>query len=117
MRALGVIERSSDDFIGHMIYHEVSEPRTREIGWVIRKNSQGRGYASEAANALLEHAFVALDCHRAIATCQPENVASWKVMDKIRMRREGVLLQCIYRGGDIWWNEYVYAILKSEYES
>lgn len=113
--ALAIIETASRRFIGHMVYHPVQAFRTHEIGWVLRADAQGRGYASEAASALLRHAFVTLDCHRVIATCQPENIASWKVMEKLRMRREGLLLQCIFRGGETWWDEYVYAILKKEY--
>ena len=113
--ALAVEELVSGEFVGHMVYHDVAATRTREIGWVIGRKQQGRGYASEAASALLEHAFVEQDCHRVIATCQPENIASWRVMEKIGMRREGLLIQCIYRGGGVWWDEYVYAILQSEF--
>ncbi len=114
-RALAVIERQANRFLGHMVFHPVDATRTHEIGWVIHQSEHGNGYASEAASALLKHAFSTLDCHRVIATCQPENIASWRVMEKIGMRREGLLLQCIHRGGETWWDEYVYAILKSEF--
>ena len=36
-------------------------------------------------------------------------------MEKIGMRREGHFRQCIYREGNIWWDEYFYAILEEEW--
>lgn len=54
--------------------------------------------------------------HRIIATCQPENTPSYRVMEKLGMRREGYFQQCIPRG-DIWWDEYYYAMLKTEWRT
>lgn len=48
---------------------------------------QNRGYASEAARAILEYGFKEMNLHRIIATCQPENIPSYRVMEKIGMRR------------------------------
>ena len=77
--------------------------------------SQGKGYATEAANALLWYGFETLQAHRIIATCQPENPASYRVMEKIGMNREGHFRKCNYRGQNIWWDEYFYAILDEEW--
>jgi [ribosomal protein S5]-alanine N-acetyltransferase len=74
-----------------------------------------RGYASEATRALLAHAFETLRCHRVVATCQPENVASWRVMDKLGMRREAQFHQELPRETGEWWDEYFYALLAEEY--
>ena len=41
--------------------------------------------------ALLDHGFNKMKLHRIIATCQPENIASYRVMEKIGMRQEGFL--------------------------
>ncbi|MEY2847146.1 MAG: hypothetical protein RL076_2692 [Chloroflexota bacterium] len=102
--------------IGHIILHPWVAPRTYELGWVIHPGYQRRGYASEAARAVIDYAFGVLDVHRMIATCQPENVASYRVMETIGMRREAHFRQCIHRGGDIWWDEYFYAILALEWQ-
>ena len=49
-----------------------------------------------------------------VATCQPENTPSWRVMEKLGMQREGHLRKCIYRR-EKWWDEYFYAILEEEW--
>jgi len=114
--ALAVLIRNSDEFIGHMVFHPwFDAPHTHEIGWVFGRQHQGRGYATEAARSLLAYGFESLHCHRIIATCQPQNVASWRVMEKLAMRREGYFHKCIFRGSGEWWDEYFYAILEEEY--
>jgi len=67
------------------------------MGWVFHRAYHGHGYATEAAGALLQYSFAALHLHRIIATCQPENVASWRVMEKLGMRREAHFRKCIKR--------------------
>ena len=111
-----LILKADERLIGHMIFHPWFGPQTYEVGWVVNPAYQGNGYATEAAYALLKYGFETLQAHRVIATCQPENPASYRVMEKIGMRREGHFQQCIHRGGDLWWDEYFYAILATEFE-
>lgn len=113
--AYPMILKQSEQIIGHMIYHPWYAPRTYEIGWIVHPDYQRQGYSTEAARALLQHGFEEQKLHRIIATCQPENVASYRVMEKLGMRREGHFQQCIHRGDDIWWSEYFYAILADEW--
>lgn len=113
--ALAVILRSEGTLIGHLVYHPWFAPQTFEIGWVFHPGYHCRGYATEAACALLEYAFTTQKLHRVIATCQPENTASYRVMENIGMRREAHFQKCIHRGGDEWWDEYFYAILAEEW--
>lgn len=63
---------------------------TPEVGlfWAIDPTQQGRGYATEAARALVAHAFGRLRLRRIIATTEYENVASQGVMRKLGMRVE-----------------------------
>jgi ribosomal-protein-alanine N-acetyltransferase len=116
-QAVAVLERGGGDLIGHMVFHPWFAPRTYEIGWVFGRAHQGRGYATEAARSLLAYAFETLGCHRVIATCQPENPPSWRVMEKLGMRREAHFRACLHRGGDEWWDEYFYAILDHEHRA
>lgn len=64
---------------------------TYESGWVLNPVYYNHGYASEAAHALLNYGFTKMKLHRIIATCQLENVASYRVMESIGMRQEGFL--------------------------
>lgn len=100
--------------IGHIVFHKYFGDHTYEIGWVFNPKFQNNGYASEAATAILKFGFEKMNLHRIIATCQPENIPSYRVMEKIGMRREGYFKKCIPHG-DEWWDEYYYAILREEW--
>lgn len=115
-QAIAVIETIGNELIGHMPFHLWFAPATWEIGWALARDRQGLGYATEAATALLDYAFGALGCHRMIATCQPENFASWRVAEKLRMRREAHFKACLARPDGTWWDEYFYAILADEWQ-
>ena len=113
--ALAVVERETGELVGHMVFHPWFGHATREIGWAVAADRQGRGYATEAARALIDFAFGPLACHRVIATCQPDNVASWRVMEKLGMRREAHFRQALHQDSGEWWDEYFYALLADEY--
>jgi RimJ/RimL family protein N-acetyltransferase len=103
--------------IGHIIFHPWFAPQTHEIGWVFHPAYHNHGYATEAALAVLAYSFDTLGLHRVIATCQPENIASYRVMEKLGMRREGWFRQCIARSDGSWWDELFYAILADEWRT
>jgi [ribosomal protein S5]-alanine N-acetyltransferase len=109
-----VILKAGNTLIGHLVFHPFFGEHTYEIGWVFNPKFYGRGYATEAAKAVVNHAFKEMKLHRIIATCQPENIPSYRVMEKIGMRREGYFKKCI-PSGDEWWDEYYYAILREEW--
>ena len=113
--AIAVSLQKEQTVIGHMLFHPWFAHQTYEIGWVFHPRFQGQGYATEAAYALLQYGFETLQLHRVIATCQPENVPSYRVMEKLGMRREGHFQKCIYRGENHWWDEYFYAMLAEEW--
>ena len=114
-RFVAVLLKTDDMLVGHMEFHPWFAPQTYEIGWIFDRVYHGQGYATEAAMALLQYGFEALHLHRIIATCQPENVASRRVMQKLGMRREAHFRKCIRRPNDRWWDEYFYALLEEEW--
>lgn len=114
-KAFAVILTAERRLIGHMVFHPWFAPRTYEVGWVLHPGYYGRGIATEAAAALLKYGFETLLLHRIIATAQPENVASWRVMEKLGMRQEGQFRQCIFREDGEWWDEWFYAMLEEEW--
>jgi len=85
-----------------------------EIGYTLNPEFQGRGLATEAAEALLEFGFDHLNLHRIIAQCDPRNEPSWRLMERLGMRREAHLRGFeIFKG--VWGDLYVYAMLVEEY--
>lgn len=60
-----------------------------EIGWGIAEAHWGGGYATEAAQAALDRAFTEHDAPFVVAFTVAENSASWRVMKRIGMERDG----------------------------
>mgnify|MGYP005987964791 CR=1 FL=1 len=108
-------KQGSNKVIGHVEFYPCYGEHTYEIGWIINKAFHRQGFAYEAAFALIKHAFSDLNIHRIIATCQPENKASYGLMEKLGMQREGHFVKCIPRGNSCWWDEYAYAILQENF--
>jgi len=88
--------------------------RQAEIGWVFNPDFHGRGYATEAARALVELAFGPLRMHRVWAQLDPRNVASARVCERLGMRREAHLHQDMWLKGE-WTDSAIYAVLESEW--
>ena len=58
-----------------------------EVGWRLREDAWGRGYAKEAATASLDLAFDRFDAEEVIAMTVQRNTASWGLMQRLEMRR------------------------------
>ena len=86
------------------------------IGYEIAPDYWRQGYATEAALALVAFGFKRLQLHRIWAHCLTENLASWRVLEKIGMKREGCLRETELIKG-YWGNSYIYAILHHEWNS
>jgi len=67
------------------------EGHRAEIGYVIARSAWGRGYATEAARAVVSWAASQRFMHRVWAVVDVENVRSARVLEKIGMTREGTL--------------------------
>ena len=90
------------------------EARQGELGWIFHPDHQGRGYASEASARLLELAFTEADLHRVYARCDAGNAGSWRLMERLGMRREAHFREhALFKGG--WDEEFYYAILRREW--
>ena len=84
-------------------------------GYCLNRDYWGHGYATEAAQAVISFGFEQLGLHRIFAICDPCNVASWRVLARAGMRREGHLLEDRWQKGQ-WRDSYLYAILEREWE-
>ncbi len=65
------------------------EKGTGELGWIVNKKYWGNGFAYEAAEALVKYFYNNVGTSRFIAHCDTQNVASYKVMEKLGMVRIG----------------------------
>lgn len=85
-----------------------------EIGYVIAKEHSGKGYASEAAAALLALGFRNMKLHRIIARSYAQHAASHRVMERIGMRKEAHFVEDEFLKGE-WTSQAVHAILAREW--
>lgn len=91
-----------------------ADARQAEAGWIFDPNHQGRGLATEAATALFDLAFGPGDMHRVSARCDVRNESSWRLMERLAMRREAHFREHALFKGE-WDEEYIYAILRREW--
>ena len=87
-----------------------------ELYYALRRDAWGQGYATEIAEALLCFGFAGLRLHRVFASAAIENTASWRVLEKAGMRREGLMRQALSTSGG-WRDAYSYAILGDEWRA
>jgi RimJ/RimL family protein N-acetyltransferase len=113
--SVAVVERATGLTVGDLAFHWVSErDRTAEVGFVFDPRHQGKGFATEAASALVEWAFGVGGFHRVIGRTEARNVASARVLEKLGMRREAHFVENEWVKGE-WQSELVYAILDREW--
>ena len=107
--------------IGNLFLSRPDDQNTAELGFVFSRAYQRKGYATEAAKCLLKYAFAHMGLHRVIAMCDAENPASWHLMERLGMRREGCFRKNTAfwkdeRGKPIWKDTLLYAILEEEFD-
>lgn len=107
--------KATDALIGDCMLHvRADEPRQGEIGYSLARAYQHQGYAAEAIRAVLTYAFQTLRLHRVIATVDCRNTASFRLLERLGLRREGHFLQDAWYKGE-WCDDYLYALLRSEW--
>lgn len=91
-----VIEKETGGLVGNCGLKQVDNPLAQnvgdlEVGWLIRQDRWRRGYAEEAVRAVIDMAFARdLAPHLAALTSE-RNAASWRLMEKLGMRRKAEL--------------------------
>ena len=86
-----------------------------ELGWVLDPAHTGHGYATEAVRELIRHCFQDLGVRRVTASCFLDNDTSWRLMERVGMRRElHAVRESLHRSGR-WLDTVGYAVLDEEW--
>lgn len=114
---LGIVDKETNRLIGDCsIKLDSLDPRIAEVGCSISCDYQKKGIAREALESLFDYAFRELKVHRISAITDCENAACIKLLERLKMRREGHYVKNVwFKGG--WGSEYSYAILEDEWNN
>ena len=113
-----VVLKDSDRLIGGCDF--TISGTCAEVGWILHRDYWKQGYCTELGKELLRFGFEELKIRRIIAYCDAENIGSYRVMEKIGMRREGLFIEgrpAHKQSDKKYGDDLSYAILKDEWET
>ena len=88
-----------------------------ELGWCLSPEHAGHGYATEAVGELIRICFDKLGLRRVTANCFADNAASWRLAERLHMRREQhTVRDSLHRSGE-WLDGLGYALLADEWRA
>jgi RimJ/RimL family protein N-acetyltransferase len=115
--SVAVVLRPTGEMIGDCMLHWSSrEHQLGEVGFALHPDHHGQGYATEAARVLVDYGFGEVGLHRIIGRLEARNIASARVLEKLGMRREALLIENEFVKGE-WQSELVYSILEREWRA
>ena len=104
--------------IGNICLNQRDEDRKNErveLAYSLSRQHWGKGLMTEAARAVMNLAFQTYSFNRMFAYCDPRNVRSRRVLEKLGMKREGQLRSHLKWNGEFRDQAY-YGILRSEWK-
>ncbi|MDO9353805.1 MAG: GNAT family protein, partial [Solirubrobacteraceae bacterium] len=90
--------------------------RRAELGYALARQAWGGGYMHEALQALVAHAFEALQLHRLEADIDPRNAASARSLERLGFVREGLLRERWIVDGEVS-DSALYGLLAPEWRA
>jgi [ribosomal protein S5]-alanine N-acetyltransferase len=103
--------------IGEIYLNQREEDRLNgraELGFSLSRQHWGKGLMTEAAQTVMNWAFQTYPLNRIFATADPRNERSWHLLEKLGMKREGLLRSHLKWNGEIR-DQLYYGILRSEW--
>lgn len=115
---LVIIEQSSNQLIGDIGIHfliDDSENKQVELGYTLDKEFRGNGYAFEALLKVIDYLIGPLNKHRIIASIDPENIDSIRLIERLKFRKEAHFVEGIFFNGK-WVDDLIYAMLAKDWK-
>ena len=110
--------------IGHIFLGKTNPAINNEynLGYILNPAFHSKGYCTEASRAIVDYGFGVLKANRIRAACNPENIPSWKVMEKIGLRKEGLYKKRFFirndeQGNPIYTDEVSYGLHISDWST
>ena len=104
--------------IGEIALNQRNDDRQNErieLTYSLSRQHWGKGLMTEVARAVMNWAFQTYSFNRLYAWCDPRNIGSWRLMEKLGMKREGQLRSHLKWNGE-FRDQMYYGILRSEWK-
>ena len=88
--------------------------RAAKLGYAIRADQWGKGYATDAARTLVNYGFEQLDLHRISTAIGPDNAPSIALVQRLGFQYEGRIRDHVYTNG-AWRDSLLYSLLAPEW--
>ena len=112
----GIVLKGTNQLIGTCGFHLMNQNHQRaEIGYELDDTYWGKGYASEALQAILTYGFETLQLIRIAAVVYTENEASHNVLKRARFTEEGLLRKYMIQNG-VAYDTVIYSLLEEEWK-
>lgn len=110
-----IIKKENNELIGDIGIHFFDPDKYQvEIGFTLDEAQQGNGYATEALRATINYLFYELNKRRIIASIDPRNTNSIKLVSRLGFRKEAHFRKSILINGE-WVDDLIYALLIDEW--
>lgn len=111
----GVVEQGTGSLVGTCTLASLDTTHDRaEVGFALRREVWGRGYATAAVAALVAFAFTTLGLRRLEADADPRNAASIRVLERVGFRREGLQRERYVLAGEVQ-DALIFGLLRGEW--
>ncbi|MTI71877.1 MAG: GNAT family N-acetyltransferase [Firmicutes bacterium] len=112
----GIVLKESNILLGTCGFHRLDRKNNIiEIGYDLNKSYWGQGYMTEALKEIIYVAFTNMQLNRIQAYVYIENIASYKLLEKLKFIREGVIRdKHLFRGN--YYDHYCYSLLAKDWK-
>jgi len=110
----GIVYKENNKVIGTCDILPVTKHFRSEIAYALARNYWGKGLMTEAVKEVIRFGFERMNLNRIQAMCIPENIGSYRVMEKVGMKYEGLIREYLYIKGK-FQDLKLYSILRIEY--
>lgn len=110
----GIVCKENKKVIGTCDISPVTKHFRAEIAYALSRDYWGKGIMTEAVKEAIKFGFEKMNLNRIQAMCIPENIGSYRVMEKVGMKYEGLIREYMYIKGK-FQDLKLYSILRREY--
>lgn len=113
---LVIVFKETQKIVGDLGIHFIDpENGQAEIGCTLNKDYQNKGFATESVIKVIDYLFKELNKHRIIASIDPENKNSIRLVERIGFRKEAHFVESLFINGK-WVDDLMYALIEKDWD-